>query len=143
MARREYQNPSIYVYESAAGPIVRHCAPRVLLLILVLLFSTAPAFAASRWKRIWQWSCAALIAGQAADIASSYGHFESNPLLRGPDGRFGPRGMAIKVGVTGGVVLTQWLILRRYPKYASVLAGINFGAAAVTTTVAIGNWRKE
>lgn len=94
-------------------------------------------------NRFWKWTAAALVAGTVADAASSYGHYEANPALRGPDGRFGAKGVGIKLGVAGGTLLLQRAILRRNPKAGSGLAIANLAGAGVFGSVAARNWRMK
>lgn len=92
-------------------------------------------------NRFWKWSTAALLAGTSADMASSYGHRELNPLLAGQDGRFGGRGVVIKAGMAGGVILFQWIVLRRNPRASKVFGIANIGAGAAFGSVASRNVR--
>jgi hypothetical protein len=54
--------------------------------------------------RQWKISLAPVVASQALDVASSYGMRELNPLLAGPDGRFGAQGAGIKLGSTAAIL---------------------------------------
>jgi hypothetical protein len=69
----------------------------------------------------------AALSGMAADIASSWGCAEGNPMLRNADGSFGARGLAVKASITGGVVLLAHLLHRKYPSLDKPL-GIVLGA---------------
>lgn len=88
---------------------------------------------------LWHVSVAAYSGAQAFDAASSLGRIEANPLMRSADGRFGTRGIAIKAGITGAVVLGQYLILRRRPQARRALAVVNFGVAAGVGVVGARN----
>jgi len=74
------------------------------------------------------------------DAASSRGSFEANPLLG--RGQFGRSQLAIKGGIAGGVVLAEWLILRRHPETKRFWTWTNYATGAVTTAVAVRNWNR-
>jgi hypothetical protein len=54
-------------------------------LILLILFCSLSSQAEERGNKLWKWSVVALAASTAADVHSSYGMRELNPILRGPD----------------------------------------------------------
>jgi hypothetical protein len=91
---------------------------------------------------LWKASAAALLTGNAMDATSSWGKYELNPVLSGSEGRFGKGGALLKLGVAGGVVVVEYLVLRRRPSrsLARGLAWINFGDAAATSAVAGRNF---
>jgi hypothetical protein len=60
--------------------------------------------------RKWKISLAPVVASQALDVASSYGMRELNPMLAGPDGRFGSRGSGIKLGATAGILGIEYVL---------------------------------
>jgi hypothetical protein len=82
----------------------------------------------------------AVAASQSLDIASSHGMRELNPLLAGPDGRFGAKATSIKVGTTAAVVGIEYLIVRKWPNAARVLAKLNWGSSALTSVFAVHNF---
>jgi len=90
--------------------------------------------------RKWTFSLAPVFASQALDVASSYGMRELNPMLAGPDGRFGARGAGIKLGVTAGVVGIEYLIVRKYPRAARIFSKVNWSVSIVTTGIAAHNF---
>ena len=91
-------------------------------------------------NRLWNWSAVALVAANTADIHSSLGGRELNPLVRGADGRFDlGRGVALKIAAVGGSLFVQSL----FPRGKKLFAKINFGAAGVTGGVAVSNYRKR
>ena len=90
--------------------------------------------------RAWEISLAPVLASQALDVASSYGMRELNPLLAGPDGRFGPRAAGIKFSATAGLVGVEFLIVRKYPRSARVFSKINWSASVITTGFAAHNF---
>jgi drug/metabolite transporter (DMT)-like permease len=87
--------------------------------------------------RVWQSSLGVLAAASAADLASSVGHREANPLLRGRDGRFSPvRAVVVKVAPLAGVAYMQHRVPWRGWKW------VNFAGAGVFGVVAVRNWRQ-
>jgi hypothetical protein len=89
---------------------------------------------------LWWASQVALVGATAADAASSWHQKELNPILAGPGGRFGGRGLAIK-GATIGVTLSLENILAlRAHKRPKALAIVNLAAAGVTGATAARNW---
>lgn len=102
--------------------------------LVVLLIAALPLCAESAWHRAWRWSAAALVTGAAADVASSVGRYEMNPLARGSDGRFAVRrGIAIKAAVTGGVLLVGRLD-RKAGTVANCAVGGMWAGVAVRNT---------
>jgi hypothetical protein len=91
--------------------------------------------------RLWWASVAAVVAGSAVDAHSSWGRQELNPVLRGANGEFGMKAVAIKAAIAGGVVGAQYLMLRKNPHAAKYAAIANFGMAGVFGGVAVYNHR--
>jgi hypothetical protein len=91
------------------------------------------------WLTPFRASEFAVIGGIAADSASSWGCFESHPLLRSPDGRFGGRGLGLKLSISGGGVLAAHLLARKYPKLEKPLTFVLGGSAAWLNGVALRN----
>lgn len=96
----------------------------------------------------WKVSLGALAAAEAADLLSSRGHYEANPLAQGPGGVFSTqRGIAIKVSLIGPLVVAQWLALRgsrlspKASRLAKVFTWMNLGAAVGTGAIAWHNTR--
>ncbi len=113
---------------------------KLLAFFLVLsLFSLNAQAEEHRHGKLWRVSVAILGAVTIADMQSSVGRMEANPLLSSSDGRFSGRGMALKGVGVGAVVGVQWLLLRKNPKAAPWAAGANFAAAALTGTAVIHN----
>ncbi len=85
-----------------------------------------------------------LVAANGADIASSVGstRYESNPLLRGANGGFGPRGTLLKCGLVGGGLLFQHLVLRKRPDLDRRAAWLNLMMAGALGSVAVQNLRR-
>jgi hypothetical protein len=90
--------------------------------------------------RQWKISLAPVVASQSLDVGSSYGMRELNPILAGPDGRFGARATGIKLGATAGLLGIEYLIVRRFPRSARVFSKINWSASIVTTGFAAHNF---
>lgn len=95
----------------------------------------------SKWKKVWQWSAAALVAGSTMDVASSYGYQEANGLLRSGSGQLQGRGTAIKFGVLGAALIGQHYLLKKNPELQKPLAITNFAIGAAYSGVAVRNWR--
>ena len=91
---------------------------------------------------LWKFSTAAVLASNSMDVTSSWGKRELNPVLAGSKGTFGGRGAVLKLGIMGGVVAVEYLVLRHRPSrsLAKAMAWINFSDAAVTGAVAGRNF---
>lgn len=94
----------------------------------------------SRAREAWKLSLAPLIASQSLDAASSYGLRELNPLLAGPDGRFGARAAVLKIGVVGAVIASEMLLVRKFPRSARIFSTLNWTTGAITTGLAAHNF---
>jgi hypothetical protein len=92
-------------------------------------------------KTLWWTSVAVLSAASIADVRSSWGRTELNPVLRGPDGRFGARGLAVKLSATGAGTFLQWLVVRKRPSTARPLVVMNTALAGMFAGAAIHNSR--
>ena len=90
--------------------------------------------------RAWKVSLIPVVASQSLDIASSYGMYERNPMLAGPDGRFGTKALSIKLGATAAVIGAEYLIVKKWPSSARVLSKVNWGTSALTTAFAVHNY---
>jgi len=113
-------------------------------LIAVLLLCSLSCEAQETWwkkpgKKRWWASIAALAAASVLDAHSSWGRRELNPMLRGPDGRFGYNGVILKSSILGASCAFQWVLVNREPRLAGTLAGVNSGLAAWSTTAALRN----
>ena len=110
------------------------------LLVLITLLPTAASAAdrPSRWRTVWRVSQALLVAGNIADIASSWGKDEGNPLLRtGPQFSYGS--MAIKLGMLSGCLVAQHYKARKLPNQIPYFASANLAVAGVLGIVAAHN----
>ena len=103
-----------------------------------MLKPASPNFAPG--TREWKISMIPLLGSQALDISSSWGSRELNPLLASADGSFGMKAAGIKIGVTGAMIGVEYLIARKYPKAARVLAKVNWSGAALTSGLAVHNY---
>jgi hypothetical protein len=95
----------------------------------------------SRQRKFLRWSQAALVAGATADVASSWGAREGNPILRGNDGRLGSQGASIKLGMIAGGLTLQYIAFKRHPEAARSIAISNFVAASALGGLALRNAR--
>ena len=90
--------------------------------------------------RSWRRSLVPLAVSQTLDITSSYGMLERNPLLAGPNGRFGPKAATIKLATTGAIVGIEYLIVRKWPKSARILSKLNWSSSLLTAGLAMHNY---
>jgi hypothetical protein len=91
-----------------------------------------------RRKYIWIASIFAMAAGTGADAATSWHKRESNSLLASSDGTFGAKGLGIKAGLAGGLLLPQ-LLFRRHKDLRTAFTVGNFAQAGIFTGIAIHN----
>ncbi len=89
---------------------------------------------------LYKASVGSYLAAGVADTWSSWNRREANPFLA-QSGRFSSQSAAIKCGITGGVLLAEWLILRHHPSMRHPFTWLNFGAAGVTAGTAVRNSR--
>lgn len=90
------------------------------------------SYSGGKARKIWKISAAVLGAVTIADMQSSIGRPELNPLLRNAEGRFTTRGVSLKAAMVGGALLGQHLLLRKHPEASGWAAGANLAAAAAT-----------
>jgi hypothetical protein len=91
-----------------------------------------------RLKYLWIASIFAMAAGTGADAATSWHKRESNGLLASSDGNFGAKGLSIKAGLAGGLLLPQ-ILFRRHTDLRTAFTVGNFAQAGVFTGIAIHN----
>jgi hypothetical protein len=93
-------------------------------------------------KNFWRVSVAALIAANIADVKSSWGKQELNPVLATSNGKFGGEAALLKLGLQGGAIAVEYLLLRRHPskRLYRALTFVNFGDASVTGAMAARNF---
>ena len=87
--------------------------------------------------RAWWGSVGMLAAATAADIYSSRGGYELNPILG--RGQFGARQAGIKIGAVVGLATVQRLVLRRHPRAERSFVVANVASGAATGLVAYRN----
>lgn len=76
-------------------------------------------------------------AGSFADVASSVGKREANPLLRNPDGRFSVgKGLALKGGVYGAIKVIEYY----HPQNRRAMLWFKFGVGVVYGCIAARNF---
>jgi len=97
----------------------------------------------AKHKKLWLWSTMAVVAASFADSHSSWGKLESNGLLKSQNGTFGAKGFGLKMGIVGGMLLGQKLILDAKPGLAPAMTWLNFGTAGLKTAVATRNYGIE
>lgn len=105
-----------------------------LLLFLALAAST-------QVQTQWEASAAFFAASQGADIASSRGMYELNPLLG--EGRFGAKQMTIKLSLSAALLASEWLILRKHTAWRKTFTALNYVAGGATFGVAARNWGQK
>lgn len=92
----------------------------------------------SRWRAVWRLSEALLAGANGADIASSWGKSEANPLIRtGPHFSYGS--LAIKLGVVTGSLAAQHYLVRRSPNQTPYYASANLAVAGALSVAAAHN----
>lgn len=106
----------------------------------VMFLALTATTQAADWKRIWKKSAIFLVTSSSIDIGSSLGKRELNPILAGHNGRFGSRGVTIKLGLLAGNLTAQHLILRNNPEKHKQLAIINLCTAGAYTGIAARNF---
>ncbi len=107
----------------------------------ILSYYLSVTYKRARRQRLWKVSLAVLGAATVADVQSSMGRRELNPLLNSSSGRFSMQGVAIKSAIVGGAIGIQYLLLRRNPTPAAytAAAATNFAIAGVTGSIAARN----
>ena len=109
--------------------------------IAILLLSGVGLHAqnfASRTKRLFSLSFAAVASASMADTATSWGKFETNPVLG--RSRFGMSQAGIKIGVLSAALAGQYILIRHHRSHVeSTLTVFNFASAGVLGAVAYHN----
>ena len=109
-----------------------------LLFFVTLLPAASAAEKPSRWRTVWRVSQGLLVAGNTADIASSWGKHEANPMLR-TGNRFSYGSMAIKLGLLAGSLTAQHYFVRKHPEWTPYVTAGNLGTTAVMSVMAARN----
>ena len=112
---------------------------KVIGFLVILGLVTAPANAETRRGKLWKISVAVLGAVSIADVQSSMGRRELNPLLQSGNGRFQARGVTLKTLIVGSSLGAQWFLVRKNPHAAGYAAAANFGVSALTGAVVVHN----
>lgn len=87
---------------------------------------------------VWLGSICAMLGASGMDAGTSCRKYEKNSLLASSDGRFGAKGLSIKAGFAGAVILPQ-LLLRKRKDLRTKFAIGNFAEAAVFSGDSIHN----
>ncbi|MGA2741734.1 MAG: hypothetical protein ABSG65_30390 [Bryobacteraceae bacterium] len=106
------------------------------ILIAALAAGGSHAQAAS-WRRILRFTQAALVASTAADVASSYGQRELDPVLG--RGRYGMRQASLEFGITGAMLTAEAILVHRRPSLVKRLAIVNIVRVGAFTGLAAYN----
>jgi hypothetical protein len=115
-------------------------------MILAVALFCAPVFAedgkARLAKRLWKASIAAVAAGSAMDLQSSFGKHETNSLLANQQGVFSAQSAVLKLAIAGAALGTEEFLLRRHPSVSGYRTGafLNLAVAGALTGVAIHNY---
>ncbi len=65
---------------------------------------------------------------------------ELNPMLAGPDGRFGAKATSIKIGTAAAVVGVEYLIVKKWPSSARTFSKLNWASSFLTGAFAAHNY---
>jgi hypothetical protein len=114
----------------------------VFAVVLILASLRVPAASGaerpSRWRTVWHISEALLVSANTADVATSWGKVEANPLLRSGQ-RFGAGALAIKMGMLAGGLTAQHFLVRKNPRQTAYFATANMAVSAALAAVAVHN----
>jgi hypothetical protein len=80
-------------------------------------------------RTLYRWSVAAVLAGNTADLLSSWHRPEANPVLANPGTRFNAESAALKSGFVGASLLIEYWALRHNRRLYKVLAWMNYAVA--------------
>lgn len=94
-----------------------------------------------RYETVYMMSLVSLTGAAAADMSTSWGRVELNPVLTpgSTQGRFGWQAAAIKLGVTATSLLIQRRMIRHRPELKKTFAVTNFITAGAMSAVAVRN----
>jgi hypothetical protein len=105
--------------------------------ILIAAFAAGSHAQAASWHRLWRVTQAAMLASTTADVASSYGKRELDPVLG--RGRYGIRQASLEFGITGAVLAIQEISVHHKPFLAKRLAIVNLVRTGAYTGLAVHN----
>jgi hypothetical protein len=105
--------------------------------ILIAVLAAGSHAQAASWRRILRVTQAALLASTAADVASSYGQRELDPVLG--RGRYGIRQASLEFGITGAMLAAQEILVHHKPFLAKRLAIVNLVRVGAFTGLAVHN----
>ena len=108
--------------------------------VSMIVPAAMPGPPVSAGRNLYRWSVAAVVAANAADIASSWRGQEANPVVAGGGSQFGMRSVAIKSGFVATSLLVQNVVLRHRPDLHKRMAWLNFATAGVLGGVARHNY---
>ena len=108
------------------------------ILVLLMLISSLHA---APWRTLRRVGEGLLGAATAADINSSRGLVEENPLVG--RGAFGVRQSLLIGGATVGAIVVQEIVTHRYPQLNKVFTFVNLGAASVHVYCVKHNYREQ
>ena len=101
----------------------------------IALLLASSVHAGGFWRTAYHVSVGAVVAGNVADIGTSYGHLEMNPMLQGAGQRFGTRQLIVKYSIPAAVIGLQALMLHRHPQ-PTVYKAYTITNAVVASTYA-------
>jgi hypothetical protein len=90
-------------------------------------------------SKLWVASSILLLAATSLDAASSWGKYEENPFLRSNDGRFGTKGVSIKLSLAGAMILPQ-LFFRKNHTATRLFTITNLAQAGMYGGIAARNF---
>ena len=83
-------------------------------------------------------SQAALLTATGADIASSWGMQERNPVLG--TGQFGTAQASKAIGISIGMVLAERALTKKWPQSNKILRWVNWAGVGAHGAAAVHNW---
>ena len=77
--------------------------------------------------------------GAGLDVGTSWKQPERNGLLAGADGKFGVKGLGIKVGINGAVTVVTVIMAKKWPKTRRAMMLMNGVAGGVQGLAGVSN----
>jgi hypothetical protein len=106
-------------------------------LAILCALPVGSAVAESFPHKLWNSSVAALAVANAADVASSWGKRELNPIM--PEQRFGAEDALVKAGIVGAFMGVEYAILRHHPWFKRKVAALNWCGAGIDAATVVHN----